>query len=68
LKTVVTIPEACAVLEIERDVLEQLIIMGKIRDFTLNGKRRIAMDELDRYIAENRTDTKGRKTIMEGGQ
>jgi excisionase family DNA binding protein len=61
-----TIPAACASLGIERDEMEQLIAAGKIQDFTLRGNRRIAIDELDRYVRENKTDAEGRRQITEG--
>jgi excisionase family DNA binding protein len=63
-----SIPKACGYLGIERDALEKLIAAGKIVDFTINGNRRIAKDELNRYVREEGRDGSGRRTIMENNE
>jgi hypothetical protein len=61
-----TMAEACAYLDVSGFEMGLLIEGGKIRTFTLNGKERVAKDELDRYVRENQTDADGRRTVMEG--
>jgi excisionase family DNA binding protein len=63
-----TMAEACRYLGIDGSVMGQLVAMGKIRTFTLNGRECVAKDELNRYIRENQTDAEGRRTIMENNE
>jgi hypothetical protein len=63
-----TMLEARAYLGIDGNVMGQLVAMGKIQTFALNGSERVAKDELDRYVRENQTDAEGRRTIREGRQ
>lgn len=60
-----TMREAAAMLHVTIGDLRDLTDSGEIVGFLLNGRYCIARDEIAKYIRAHKTDTQGRRTIME---